>query len=108
MDFLVFLVLVLFVTFLVLLFWPRNTNTDINVSIDYAGPIPPKFTSKVFRVIDGDTVKIFYNNKWVTVRLHGIDAPESKQKVRVKGLIGAVIPTIDGGKVSADTLRNIV
>jgi len=34
-------------------------------------------TAKVSRVIDGDTIKVLINNKGDTVRLIGIDAPET-------------------------------
>lgn len=35
-----------------------------------------KETVKVFRVVDGDTIKVLMNNKEDTVRLIGIDSPE--------------------------------
>lgn len=34
-------------------------------------------TARVLRVIDGDTIKVWINNKEETVRLIGIDAPET-------------------------------
>ena len=44
---------------------------------------PPKvveeFTGKVIGVTDGDTIKVLVNKESVTVRLEGIDAPESGQ-----------------------------
>ena len=44
---------------------------------------PPKvveeFSGKVIAVTDGDTIKVLVNKETVTVRLEGIDAPESKQ-----------------------------
>ena len=44
---------------------------------------PPKvieeFTGKVIGVTDGDTIKVLVNRNAVTVRLEGIDAPESRQ-----------------------------
>ena len=33
----------------------------------------------VIRVVDGDTIRVREKNKEITVRLYGIDAPESKQ-----------------------------
>lgn len=36
-----------------------------------------KVTAKVLRVVDGDTIEVELNNKKETVRLIGIDAPES-------------------------------
>ena len=44
---------------------------------------PPKvveeFSGKVIGVTDGDTIKVLVNKESVTVRLEGIDAPESGQ-----------------------------
>jgi micrococcal nuclease len=44
---------------------------------------PPKaneeFTGKVIGVSDGDTIKVLVNKETITIRLEGIDAPESKQ-----------------------------
>lgn len=44
---------------------------------------PPKiveeFTGKVIAVTDGDTIKVLVKNETITIRLEGIDAPESKQ-----------------------------
>ena len=44
---------------------------------------PPKvveeFSGKVISVTDGDTLKVLVNKETITVRLEGIDAPESKQ-----------------------------
>ena len=44
---------------------------------------PPKvveeLSGKVIGVTDGDTIKVLVNKESVTVRLEGIDAPESKQ-----------------------------
>jgi micrococcal nuclease len=44
---------------------------------------PPKvieeFTGKVIGVTDGDTIKVLVNKESITIRLEGIDAPESKQ-----------------------------
>lgn len=49
---------------------------------------PPKiidqFTGKVVGVTDGDTVTVLVNKKTVTVRLDGIDAPESRQSFGTK------------------------
>ncbi|MDA9856599.1 thermonuclease family protein [Rubripirellula sp.] len=38
-----------------------------------------EFSGKVISVTDGDTIKVLVNRKPVTIRLEGIDAPESKQ-----------------------------
>lgn len=44
---------------------------------------PPKvveeFTGKVIGVTDGDTIKVLVMKETITIRLEGIDAPESKQ-----------------------------
>ena len=37
------------------------------------------FTGKVVGVTDGDTVKVMRDGRSVTIRLHGIDAPEKSQ-----------------------------
>jgi micrococcal nuclease len=39
---------------------------------------PPPESAKIYAVIDGDTVRATLNNKKVTLRLIGIDAPEVK------------------------------
>jgi micrococcal nuclease len=39
---------------------------------------PPAETARVTAVIDGDTVRATLNNKRITIRLIGIDAPETK------------------------------
>ena len=38
-----------------------------------------RFTGKVVRIVDGDTVEVLVNQKPVKVRLEGIDAPETGQ-----------------------------
>ena len=49
----------------------------------FAFAAPPKVVEelggKVISVTDGDTIKVLVNKESVTVRLEGIDAPESKQ-----------------------------
>jgi endonuclease YncB( thermonuclease family) len=49
---------------------------------------PPKvieeITGKVIGVTDGDTIKVLVNKETVTVRLEGIDAPESRQSFGTK------------------------
>ena len=45
---------------------------------------PPKvveeISGKVIGVTDGDTIKVLVEKETITVRLEGIDAPESKQR----------------------------
>lgn len=40
---------------------------------------PTELTGRVVRISDGDTIVILVGREQVKVRLHGIDAPESKQ-----------------------------
>lgn len=54
--------------------WNPNSKTVIIVS-NTAAKYPPTYT--VTRVVDGDTIKINYNGKEESVRLIGIDTPES-------------------------------
>lgn len=54
--------------------WNPNSKTVIIVS-NTAAKYPPTYT--VTRVVDGDTIKINYNSKEESVRLIGIDTPES-------------------------------
>lgn len=42
-------------------------------------PISNTFTGKVVAITDGDTLKVMREGKEVTIRLNGIDAPESSQ-----------------------------
>jgi micrococcal nuclease len=44
-----------------------------------AGLHARKDTAKVLYVIDGDTIKVSYNGRKESIRLIGIDAPESKK-----------------------------
>ena len=44
-------------------------------------PPPPKeFTAQVVAVTDGDTLRVRYGDRELTLRLHGIDAPESRRR----------------------------
>lgn len=49
----------------------NSSNTNNQVAIN------TRETAKVLRVIDGDTIEVSLNNKKETVRLIGIDAPET-------------------------------
>lgn len=59
------------------------TTTAILLLAGLVLAAPPKvveeFTGKVIGVTDGDTIKVLVNKDSVTVRLEGIDAPESGQ-----------------------------
>lgn len=41
-------------------------------------------SAKVLRVVDGDTLKVSYQGKQESVRLIGIDAPESRRNKKAK------------------------
>jgi endonuclease YncB( thermonuclease family) len=42
--------------------------------------VPGQFSGKVIGVSDGDTIKVLYQGRYpVTIRLYGIDTPESRQ-----------------------------
>lgn len=59
------------------------TTTAILLLAGLVLAAPPKvveeFSGKVIGVTDGDTIKVLVNKESVTVRLEGIDAPESGQ-----------------------------
>jgi endonuclease YncB( thermonuclease family) len=42
--------------------------------------VPSSFCSVISSVIDGDTVKVIFSNRTHTIRLFGIDAPETMQR----------------------------
>ena len=58
-------------------------TTVLLILSGFAFAAPPKvveeLSGKVISVTDGDTIKVLVNKETVTVRLEGIDAPESKQ-----------------------------
>ena len=66
--------------------------------------VPPKvvdeLSGKVISVTDGDTIKVLVNKETVTVRLEGIDAPESgqsfgkKAKEALSGLVAGKTVTV--------------
>ena len=62
---------------------------------------PPKvideFTGKVIGVTDGDTIKVLVNKESITIRLEGIDAPESKQSFGSKSK-QALVPGFTAGE----------
>lgn len=62
------------------------------------------------RVIDGDTIKARYDARWITLRLHGIDAPELEQTARVSdgGIFSRFAPPVALGKLAATELTQIL
>jgi endonuclease YncB( thermonuclease family) len=55
----------------------------------YCGVLPDHVVSDQVRVVDGDTVRLQYLGSWVSVRLHGIDAPELNQETLPMGYLHA-------------------
>lgn len=51
----------------------------ISVVAIFASPALADFTGRVVEVVDGDTIRVLDDGDEVTVRLEGIDAPESDQ-----------------------------
>jgi len=51
----------------------------ITVSLATASPFVDPINGRVVGVSDGDTIRVLVNRTEVTVRLEGIDSPESKQ-----------------------------
>jgi len=81
-KFLYFYIFLFFILFIFGGFFVGNRKSNkINVVL---GPTPTiqqinesVISAKVTKVIDGDTIKVLINNKEETVRLIGIDAPET-------------------------------
>ncbi|MDD5688541.1 MAG: thermonuclease family protein [Elusimicrobia bacterium] len=69
-------------------------------------------TAKVLYIIDGDTIKIEYNKKPTSVRLIGIDTPESKNNAKARRdaqRTGKDVRTITTlGKQASDYLKTLV
>lgn len=73
--------LIIFVILIGVFLWLNNSRLKQN-EIPKLPPIsnqifPARETAKVSRVVDGDTIKVLINNSEDTVRLIGIDAPET-------------------------------
>ena len=49
------------------------------ISIVLATTAQADFTGRVVGITDGDTVRVMRGGEAVKIRLHGIDAPESRQ-----------------------------
>ena len=57
------------------------------VGLSLGGVVPTNAASKTYKVlsvIDGDTIKVNYNGKVTSVRLIGVDAPETSAKASTK------------------------
>jgi micrococcal nuclease len=54
------------------------------IILSFALSLHAQETVKILRVVDGDTLKITYKGKQESIRLIGIDAPESRVNPRAK------------------------
>lgn len=54
------------------------------IILSFALSLHAQETVKILRVVDGDTLKINYKGKQESIRLIGIDAPESRGNPRAK------------------------
>jgi len=50
----------------------------------FVSPLFAAENAVVSRVVDGDTIKVMYNNQKISVRLIGIDTPESKNNAKAR------------------------
>jgi len=70
------------------------------------------WSAKVLSVVDGDTLKINYKGKQESVRLIGIDAPESRPNKKAKNdaqRSGEDLKTITAmGKVATNYVKNLL
>jgi len=68
--------------------------------------------AKVLYVIDGDTIKVLINGKKESVRLIGIDTPESRKnkraKKQAKQMRTSIYQVIKLGKLSKNFVKSIV
>jgi len=64
-----------------------DTATIVHAALDPS--IPPVSLSEILDVVDGDTVKILYNGTEETVRLIGIDTPETVHPTKPAQCFGA-------------------
>ena len=78
--------------------WNNSTKTVTIISA--GGIISQPNTYKVIRVVDGDTFKINYNGKEESVRLIGIDTPESVHPDASKNVVE--------GKSASDYAKNLL
>ena len=54
------------------------------IILSFALSLHAQETVKILRVVDGDTLKINYKGKQESIRLIGIDAPESRVNPKAK------------------------
>jgi endonuclease YncB( thermonuclease family) len=99
--------LTVFVLFVV--FWIFDGRKRRDTEIEYQGRVPRVLEAEAVRVIDGDTVKLCYKDAWLTVRIHGIDAPEMKQYAKPNsGLWKWLGPAAPVGSISAKAFEQIL
>jgi len=61
-----------------------NKLSPFLILLVFAFPLHSQEAVKTLRIIDGDTLKLNYNGKEESVRLIGIDAPESRVNKKAK------------------------
>ncbi len=57
---------------------PKSFLLILSVLFTFALPLQAYEKTKVLSIVDGDTVKVIYHQKRESIRLIGIDTPESK------------------------------
>ena len=77
--------------------WDPKTKTVL-ISSDITPVATNRVKVKVTRVVDGDTVKVMFNGKEESVRLTGVDTPESVHPDKSKNT--------EFGKISSDFTKN--
>lgn len=67
--------------------------------------VPKEFSARVIGVVDGDTVKVLYQNKPIQIRLEHIDCPEKGQAYSTKAkqfvsnsIFGKTVKVVNKGK----------
>jgi len=61
---------------------PFRSTCLLSILISLAVCLPAlaaSFTGEVYRVVDGDSIEIFFNEQPMLISLHGIDCPDRKQ-----------------------------
>ncbi|MFA6050790.1 MAG: thermonuclease family protein [Candidatus Paceibacterota bacterium] len=109
---LVVILLALLATFAKEIYKPNSAEYN---NIETSASNLSSFEAEVLRIIDGDTVEIFYDGKKDTLRLTGIDAPEwgshvkaecygEEASVRMKELSDgkSIVVVIDGSQSDRD------